>query len=199
MASEKKEKIKNKIVLHVEKNSQLKLTDIQRWAEINFDVSESTTKNYLEELVKEERLRTWYDNNRFYTLPVKTERIRNIIKHKIKRDYLLDEPPTAEEIEKTLEEKNIYGEDILGILVSMRHDGEIRTVRNEDGNIRYTPAKWPTSVKWLAVALSVISIVTITGGITDKIDIGTMFPASILTLGATTLVWYLKEKNILRW
>jgi len=163
------------------------------------DISQTTATNYLEELVEEERLRTWYDKARYYDLPIDNEEIIPVLTGIIEKNYLFKTPMTIGVIKQFLEENyGLQNSEATELIMSLVNDGIIRNYKQE-GVVYFAPQRLPLSIKIFLLMLGITSLISILLGYITGQEQGThlVLPISLSILSITCAVWYCQEKKII--
>jgi len=192
-----KELVKDNIVKYIERNGKKKFIDIFKWLSIKYAISQGTVSNYLDELVNENKLRTWYDKSRFYDLPVDNEEVKEKLVSCIENAWLFKKPMTSDDAQSFLIDNGTDADDALKIIMSLHDHNKIRLIR-KGGKTILAPPPFPLSLKVFFILATSASLISLFIGIYLDFDISLFFPFTIFILFVTCFVWYCQEKNLLR-
>ena len=192
-----KETIKENIVEYIRRNGKKKFIDIFKWLSIKYTISQGTVSNYLDELVSENRLRTWYDKSRFYDLPVDSDEVKENLLSNIENAWLFKKPMTSDDAQSFLINNGVDADDALEIIMSLHDHNKIRLIRKR-GKTILAPPPFPLSLKVFLILATSTSLISLFLGIYLDFDISLFFPFVIFILFIACFVWYCQERNLFR-
>ena len=191
MLGDRTDLIKERIIAYVEKKGKARFMDIVNHIQLISHPkkpSKSAIEKYLNELVEEGRLISWYDKKRYFAIP---KDVAGIILDEVMIKSIKGKGATFDDIKARLEKENIpwdYGQKVLLNMVS---SGKI--LNTQRGNvIYYHPPKISVSIKVSSVLTVFISLILLL----NLIDRKTFILCSIL-IWIQAIFNYLREKGFI--